>query len=119
VIRFEPNDMTGAHDGASAGAAARPSPTPVAVAIKTGKHARECKAAADCIVEPEDCCDCANGGRQHAIPKAQQAASKAARAKRCKGVMCTLMLSLDPTCGKRPDCVEGQCVMVDKKPGTK
>ena len=20
------------------------------------------------------------------------------------------MLSLDPTCGKRPDCVEGQCV---------
>jgi hypothetical protein len=70
-------------------------------------------------VEPEDCCDCANGGRQHAIAKAQQAASKAARTKRCKGVMCTLMLSVDPTCGKRPDCVEGQCVMVDKKPGAK
>ena len=37
------------------------------------------------------------------------------RAERCKTTMCTMMLSTDPTCGQRPDCVDGQCVMVPAK----
>jgi hypothetical protein len=67
------------------------------------------------VLEPLDCCDCANGGRQHAVPKKQLAKVKAERAKRCKNAMCTMMLSTDPTCGQQADCVAGECVMVPKK----
>ncbi|MCA1665611.1 MAG: hypothetical protein LC659_15310, partial [Myxococcales bacterium] len=75
----------------------------------------ECKVAADCVIEPVDCCDCANGGKQHAIAKKAAAAAKAARAGRCKGKMCTMMLSTDPSCGQRAQCVEGACVMAAAK----
>lgn len=125
VIKFEPNDMSGARaatatkDGGPPAADLATAPATESKAEtkkdKVGKKAAaECKVAADCVVEPADCCDCANGGKQHAIPKKQAAASKAARAERCKHTMCTMMLSTDPTCGERPDCVDGQCVMVKK-----
>jgi hypothetical protein len=114
VIKFEPSDLAVAASPAPlVRASPSPSPSPRGIGL-----VRECKKTADCVVEPEDCCDCANGGKLHAIAKAQATASKAARAKRCRGVMCTMMLSLDPTCGKRADCVEGACVLVDK-PKTK
>lgn len=118
VIKFEPNDLAGAKKPADMSTAPKPPVADLAVvteapAKKKGKA--ECKVAADCVVEPADCCDCANGGKQHAIPKKAAAASKAARAERCKTKMCTMMLSTDPTCGQRPDCVDGQCVMVPAK----
>lgn len=127
VIKFEPNDMTGkaAATARDLGARAADLATAPDLAVekkaaagkaghKGEKAAVECKAASDCVVEPADCCDCANGGKQHAIPKAQAAASKAARAERCKNTVCTMMLSTDPTCGQRADCVDGKCVMVKK-----
>ena len=115
VIKFEPNDatvkpldlarpadMTRAADLAT-----------VKTAAKSGKP--ECKRAADCVVQPVDCCDCANGGRQHSVAKKELAKLKAEHDKRCKGAMCTMMLSTDPTCGQKADCVDGACVMVPKK----
>ncbi len=114
VIKFEPNDLAGAAKPADMSSPAKPPVADLAVAAtaekKKGKP--ECKVAADCVIEPADCCDCANGGKQHAIPKKAAAASKAARAERCKTTMCTMMLSTDPTCGQRAGCVDGQCVMV-------
>jgi len=133
VIKFEPNDMAG-HPPAVApaavptalptaaqadlsvrpsdlGLAKKPTPPPAA---KPTKATAECKVAADCVIEPTDCCDCANGGKQHAIPKKKAAASKAARAERCKTAVCTMMLSIDPSCGQRSDCADGVCVMVRK-----
>jgi len=119
VIKFEPNDMTG-----HAATAAKPSdlataPKPADMAAATVEKKKpakaECKTAADCVVEPVECCDCANGGKQHAIAKKHAAASKAARAEKCKAKMCTMMLSTDPSCGQRADCVDGQCVMVAPK----
>jgi len=113
VIRFEPSD-------GDVRPARKPSPTPTptptpSAAAAPAKPMHECKAASDCIVVPEECCDCANGGKQHAIPKVKVAADKSARAKKCKQVMCTMMASTDPTCGMRPDCVSGACVMIKKK----
>jgi hypothetical protein len=90
VIRFEPADLAKA---------------------KPGKPA-ECKVASDCDVEPVDCCDCSSGGKQHAVTKV---ARKAAYEKRCDHVMCTMMLSTDPSCPKHPDCVAGACMLVDNK----
>ena len=116
VIKFEPNDLAGRAKPADL-ATAPPVADMAAATVekKKGKSAAECKVAADCVVEPLDCCDCANGGKQHAIAKTAAAASKAARAERCKTTMCTMMLSTDPSCGQRADCVDGQCVMVAAK----
>ncbi|MDB4969542.1 MAG: hypothetical protein JWN44_5231 [Myxococcales bacterium] len=124
VIKFEPNDMSG---GRTADLGARPAadlaaaPTPDLAVAKKGtavkpptKGAVECKVAADCVIEPSDCCDCANGGKQHAIAKKLAAASKAARTQKCKNTVCTMMLSTDPSCGQRADCVDGGCVMIKK-----
>lgn len=120
VIKFEPNDLAGVT------VVAKPADMTVvadlAVAAKKAPvvekkkgAAAECKVAADCVVEPVDCCDCANGGKQHAVAKKAAAAAKAARVERCKGKMCTMMLSTDPSCGQRADCVDGACVMAAAK----
>ncbi|MGZ3428552.1 MAG: hypothetical protein ACXVCV_17990 [Polyangia bacterium] len=122
VIKFEPNDLAGAAKVADMSSVVT-KPADLAVATiekkappekKKGAPA-ECKVAADCVLEPTDCCDCANGGKQHAIAKKLAAASKAARAEKCKKQMCTMMLSTDPSCGQRADCVDGQCVMAATK----
>ena len=119
VIKFEPNDMTGhavAAKPSDLATAPKPADMATAVAEKKKGGKPECKVAADCVVEPLECCDCANGGKQHAIAKKAAAAAKAARAEKCKAKMCTMMLSTDPSCGQRAACVEGQCVMAAAPP---
>jgi hypothetical protein len=123
VIKFEPADLaqTAAKDGGAAASAAKDGGAAASAAKDGGAAAthaapgHECKVAADCIVEPAECCDCANGGKQHAIAKKRAAASKAERAKKCKGVMCTMMLSTDPTCGQTAACIDGRCAMAPRK----
>jgi hypothetical protein len=115
VIRFEPSD-------ADVPRVTRPSPTPTptptpAPDASLGKKSakKECKAAADCVVMQEECCNCANGGKQQAVPKARQASVKAALQAKCKAAVCTMMMSTDPTCGMKADCVAGICSLVEKK----
>jgi hypothetical protein len=124
VIKFEPADAGKAAavpvavgDAAAPVAVARPDAgaAPKAESAGAKKGAPECKLAADCEVVPTECCDCANGGKQEAASHQKAAELKAGRPKRCKDVMCTMMVSTDPSCGKRADCVEGRCVMVEKK----
>ena len=123
VIKFEPNDLAAkptvtdlARAAATDLAAARA--TEVVAAKHSGPAARsknaECKVAADCALEPTECCDCANGGKQHAVSRKEAAASKAAHADKCKHAVCTMMLSTDPSCGERADCVDGACVLRKK-----
>lgn len=138
VIKFEPVDAgaraaatAGADGGARAAATAVPPASPgadtpvaagrppdggsIAVGVKAGARKQECKVASDCEVASVECCDCANGGKQEAMPKAKAAQLKAHHGEKCKGVMCTMMVATDPTCGKRADCVTGVCTMVEKK----
>jgi hypothetical protein len=119
VIKFEPNDMTGTAVAKAADLGAAPKPADMTVVAEAKpekkKGPAECKRAADCVVEPLECCDCANGGKQHAVSKKAAAAAKAAHAAKCKAAMCTMMLSTDPSCGMRADCVDGACVMAAKK----
>jgi hypothetical protein len=124
VIRFEARDLAGPAaargDSAADAAAPRDASSHDAAAARPldaglARAGRpECAAAADCVVVPLDCCDCANGGKQTALPKARRAAYEAARAKRCKGTMCTQMLSTDSSCGKRAACESGHCVLRSK-----
>lgn len=118
VIKFEPNDMTGAKKPADLGArAADLASTPdLAPAATTGRPAAaECKTAADCAVEPNDCCACTSGGAQHAVAKKKLAALEAARKKHCEHTMCPMFVSHDPTCAEEAACVAGQCTLVAKK----
>jgi hypothetical protein len=128
VIKFEPNDLAGVarlpnSAGNSAGDAADRGPARADAGQPGGaagagaekKGARECKVAADCALEPVDCCDCANGGKQQAIAKKALAQAKAARAKRCAHTMCNMMISNDPSCALKADCVAGSCTLVPKK----
>jgi hypothetical protein len=122
VIKFEPNDLAAARPTADLSARLLVPPadlglTPAAAAAakaKDAKRAGECKVAADCVLEPTTCCDCANGGKQQAVSKKQGLADKAAHAEKCKTAVCTMMMSTDPSCGQRADCVAGVCQMVKK-----
>jgi hypothetical protein len=110
VIKFEPADLSAKKQVVDA--STPPPAVDASAPAPQAKSANECKKAADCALEPVECCDCANGGKQHAIAKAKLAASAAERKKRCKDSMCTEMFSTDPSCGQRAECVSGSCVMV-------
>jgi hypothetical protein len=119
VIKFEPNDAAAKPADLARGADLG-RPADLAAAKPTaaaGDKKRECKTAADCVLEPSDCCDCANGGQQHAVAKKNLAKLEAERHKRCKTAVCTMMFSTDPSCGQKAECVDGACAMVAKKPG--
>jgi hypothetical protein len=124
VIKFEPNDLSGVKTSADLSTlpTTRPADMTIAAATTTTaktaakpKAALECKAPTDCVVVPVDCCDCANGGKQRAISKKNVAAVQAERKARCAQTMCTMMMSTDPSCGQRADCVAGACALVKKK----
>jgi hypothetical protein len=121
VIKFEPAaDAAQAPRAASVDAAPAAAAAPVAVVPVAEKaRAAECKSDDDCTVEPVECCDCANGGKQQAVAKARAAASKKARAARCKETMCMTMLSNDPSCLAGASCDRGQCVLAAPKPAAR
>ncbi len=108
VIKFEPNDLSGK---AAAKVEARDAAPVVA--------ANECKSASDCVAVNEDCCNCANGGKQVAMAIAASIAHGKQLAARCKDTVCTAMMSNDPSCAKGPDCVAGKCVLAEIKPKAK
>ena len=113
VVRFEPTDL-GKRDAATRppDLAVRDAQVDAAVVVASKSKKSECQNAADCALVPEDCCDCASGGKQRAVPKAQVASLKAQRAKKCKQAMCTMMMSTDPSCAKRAGCISGACQLV-------
>lgn len=135
VIRFDARDLsqpdatTTARDAASSALvaptdAAVPPPAKGVSAPKAEKAALgaraqsplSCASDADCVIVPDGCCGCANGGKQKAVAKRDEAKVLAARRTSCKDVMCTMMVSSDPTCGKRATCLEGECAMRDARP---
>jgi hypothetical protein len=87
-------------------------------AVKKG-HAKapaqteDCKTDKDCVLVADDCCSCAEGGKQRAIPKKQKDAYEKERKKRCGDTACTEMVSTDPSCSQRPFCGAGICELGD------
>jgi hypothetical protein len=94
-----------------AAAADKPAPMTDKPAVAADKGAAACKSAADCAVAPVDCCDCSQGGKQHAVARRAAAALAAARKARCKDTMCPMVLSNDPSCAEGPACEKGECVL--------
>jgi hypothetical protein len=88
--------------------------------LAQAKHARkapastdDCKTDKDCILVADDCCPCAEGGKQHAIPKKEKDTYEKDRKKRCADAACTEMVSTDPSCSQRPFCGAGICELGD------
>jgi hypothetical protein len=88
--------------------------------LAEAKHARkapastdDCKTDKDCVLVADDCCSCAQGGKQHAIPKKGKDAYEKDRKKRCADSACTDMVSTDPSCSQRPFCGAGICELGD------
>src|SRR5215813_9388426 len=57
----------------------------------------DCKTDSDCVLVPDECCSCNQGGKQHAIPKKQKESYEKERKKRCADAACTEMMSEDPS----------------------
>jgi hypothetical protein len=89
--------------GAEARRAHKPKPAPASNV--------DCKKDADCVLVPDDCCDCSQGGKQHAIPKKQKDAYEKDRHKRCATTQCMEMISQDLSCTQHPFCGAGICEM--------
>jgi len=118
IIRFDAADLAGSTDAAppirDAGIIAAPRP---AIPMRpSNAPTTACQKDADCVAVSADCCDCANGGRLRAVLKREEEQLTAQKHKACKDVMCTMMASTDPTCGKRPACLEGHCALRDARP---
>jgi hypothetical protein len=123
VVRFDPADLAGrdlsrardlgATDAATGAASGAPRDAGASAAAKKLAPAMACATDADCVLVTDGCCDCANGGKQRAVPKR---APRPAADPACKEVMCTMMMSTDPSCGKRAACLEHACAMREARP---
>jgi len=109
VIRFEPVDMAG-RDAAKAAVAVAQAVRVVADAGSGSGSGSECMVSTECMLVPEDCCDCAHGGAMRAVSKSAYAKISATVKAKCKEMMCTAMVSNDPSCAAKAACVSGRCV---------
>jgi hypothetical protein len=78
-------------------------------AKKAPASTADCKTDKDCVLVPEDCCPCSQGGKQRAIPKKEKDSYEKDRKKRCADTACTESVSTDPTCSQTPFCGAGIC----------
>jgi hypothetical protein len=72
-------------------------------------NSADCRTDEDCVLVPDECCDCSQGGKQHAIPKKQKDSYEKDRHKRCATTQCMEMMSQDPSCTQHPICGAGIC----------
>jgi hypothetical protein len=75
------------------------------------KTAVQCKKDQDCVAVPDDCCSCTSGGRLRALPRREKSSYEKGRKKECEGIMCTEVMSQDPSCSQTPMCDAGLCKM--------
>ena len=80
---------------------------------KTPADTADCKTDADCVLVPDDCCSCNQGGKQRAIPKKQKDGYEKDRKKRCADTQCMEMMSQDPSCSQHAFCGAGICELGD------
>jgi hypothetical protein len=76
---------------------------------KTHEAEPDCKKDSDCVLVPDDCCSCSQGGTQRAIPKKDKDTYEKDRKKRCAATACTEAMSNDPSCSQVPICGAGIC----------
>jgi hypothetical protein len=71
----------------------------------------ECHEDTDCMLVPEGCCGCNEGGKQRAIPRKARDGYEKKRQVICKKTMCPQLMSEDPSCVGRAVCKEKTCAV--------
>lgn len=70
-----------------------------------------CQKNSDCTLVKENCCSCNAGGKQIAISVRHADKYKKALLDRCADIMCTQVISDDPSCKKKAICSNKKCVL--------
>lgn len=68
-----------------------------------------CSVDSDCAAVTADCCGCNMGGKATSINKNYESAWKDKILSQCGERACLAVISNDPTCFAKPECVAGLC----------
>jgi hypothetical protein len=70
----------------------------------------ECKADAECVLVPDGCCGCNEGGKQRAVPAKARDGYEKKRKALCRQTLCPALMSEDTTCvSGHAVCKAGVC----------
>jgi len=72
-----------------------------------------CSVDSDCIIVDGDCCGCTSGGTATTISKELKEKWEEKLLKKCKEVECLDVISDDPSCFKKPKCINNVCQLVE------
>lgn len=72
---------------------------------------KKCETDSDCIIVTDGCCDCNAMGKATTINNKSLEYWKEENAGKCKGTLCFMAISNDPTCFAKPKCVNNECVL--------
>jgi hypothetical protein len=76
------------------------------------KAAAECQADTDCVLVPDGCCGCNEGGKQRAIPGRARDGYEKKRKAVCRTAACPALMSEDASCVTgHPVCKAGKCTL--------
>ncbi len=88
---------------------------------KTGPAAVDfysCSQDSDCVLVKADCCGCSAGGKAAAINKNFEKEWGEKLSKECQGIKCLDVLSNDPSCFKKPKCIDNKCALEEPEKTT-
>jgi hypothetical protein len=72
----------------------------------------ECHMDSDCILVPDGCCGCNEGGKQRGIPAAARDGYEKKRKTACRSSACPALMSEDPSCVTgHAVCKAGKCAL--------
>jgi hypothetical protein len=91
----------------------RPNPPALKARVELKAEWTACKADADCIQVPGDCCGCESGGMNVSIQSKAMMDVATARAAGCNDAVCTMQVSNHSSCFADAKCVAGVCTMVE------
>lgn len=78
---------------------------------KRERRTAECQKDADCVLVPDGCCGCHEGGKQRAIPARARAAHERKRQETCRETLCPAVMSQHASCEAQAVCKEGTCAL--------
>jgi hypothetical protein len=74
--------------------------------------AAECQADTECVLAPDGCCGCNEGGKQRALPARARDAYEKKRKAVCRNSACPALMSEDASCvSGHPVCTAGKCTL--------
>ena len=84
----------------------KPSSVNMATMIKCNSKAADIN---QCVKVKADCCGCQEGGKNIPINRNYKSYWESKLRKKCKDVMCPMVISNDPSCSQKVSCIDNRC----------